>query len=216
MDSLTKEKIKEHYIQKGWVHISSYHNIPDSDKVMDQGIPLRQNYYLYSNWLGISCASRFSSVLAKAYTSQKMYDLSRLLIGENVNLFNDQIVIKMPNDSMTFEPHYDNQYGPNKDNKVHTVNCCWILSDYDKTNGTLEVQNRDNGKWVTLYPKKGDIVAICGDTYHRSGENKGEEPRGLYACVYTESPIYLENFYYQSFYKVCMVGMPTSKETKEI
>jgi ectoine hydroxylase-related dioxygenase (phytanoyl-CoA dioxygenase family) len=75
----------------------------------------------------------------------------------------------------------------------------WILDDFTEENGTLEIQNQDDGEWVTIYPKKGDIVAIQGNTYHRSGKNRSIYSRGLYACVYTESPIYLEGFYTQRF-----------------
>jgi ectoine hydroxylase-related dioxygenase (phytanoyl-CoA dioxygenase family) len=128
-----------------------------------------------------------------------MKNLAREILGDEVYLFNDQIVIKLPNDRLRFEPHKDNQYGPNSDGSIHTVNMSWILDDFTEENGTLEIQNQDDGEWVTIYPKKGDIVAIHGNTYHRSGKNKTIYSRGLYACVYTESPINLEGFYTQRF-----------------
>ena len=73
------------------------------------------------------------------------------------------------------------------------MNLCCILDDFDSP---LDIEGKDG--WVSLYPKRGDVVAIRGDTYHGSPGNKGKA-RGLYACVYTEKPLYMEDFYYSRF-----------------
>ena len=105
------------------------------------------------------------------------------------------MVIKLPYDTMEFQPHYDNQFGPNSDGTIHTVNLSCILDDITTANGGLQVQNIDDGKWIKLYPNKGDIVAINGNTYHKSGRNMTNQSRGLYACVYSQLPIQLDGFY---------------------
>ena len=188
-----------HYRQKGWVVIKYALNPHEVDMVKRNGEDMRLHAADYSTSSGISCAGIFDDRLFRSYTSDTMKELAREILGDEVYLFNDQIVIKLPNDRLRFEPHKDNQYGPNSDGTIHTVNMSWILDDFTEENGTLELQNQDDGEWVTIYPKKGDIVAIQGNTYHRSGKNRSIYSRGLYACVYTESPIHLEGFYTQRF-----------------
>lgn len=188
-----------HYRQKGWVVIKDALNPHEVDMVKRIGEDMRLHAADYSTWSGISCAGNFNDRLFQSYTSDTMKELACEILGDEVYLFNDQIVIKLPNDRLRFEPHKDNQYGPNSDGSIHTVNMSWILDDFTEENGTLELQNQDDGEWVTIYPKKGDIVAIQGNTYHRSGKNRSIYSRGLYACVYTESPIHLEGFYTQRF-----------------
>jgi hypothetical protein len=85
---------------------------------------------------------------------------------------------------------------------IHTVNLSVVLDDFTPWNGTLSLQNEDDGEWVTVYPKAGDIIAIRGSTLHKSTENISMSPRGLYACVYTESPMNMTGFYNTLFEKV--------------
>jgi hypothetical protein len=125
-----------------------------------------------------------------------MYNLAIQFIVEDVYLFNDQIVYKLPDEKFGFNAHYDNQYGPNSDNKIHTVNFCCALDDFESP---LDVKDCTSGEWSSLYPNRGDVIAIRGDTYHSSPYHRGDNPRGLYACVYTEEPLYLKNFYYSKF-----------------
>lgn len=162
--------------------------LTDFEKIREECIKLRKEWTEYSTWKGISCASKYSNVLKQFYF-EELPKLGREFIGEKMYYFNDQAVVKMPNDGMVFLPHYDNFYGPNRDGKIHTVNLLLILDDITKENGSLKVSD------LFLYPKAGDIVAINGNTIHGSGENKSEHPRVCYACVYTESPIQLKGFY---------------------
>lgn len=199
------------YINKGWKHFPSVFTKEEIEPILAIGLDMRKTTEEFSTWSGISCAGRFNNDLFDLYTSQKMLDLSKRILGDTVYFFNDQVVIKLPNENFHFEAHYDNQYGPNKENKIHTCNFCVILSDMDKTNGTLEVKNHDTGEWNRLVLKQGDVVAIRGDTYHRSGINTSQSPRGLYACVYTEQPLELKDFYYTEFNKANVVIQETTK-----
>ena len=40
-----------------------------------------------------------------------MYEIAQQILGDQIWLFNDQIVYKVPRDNMDFKAHYDNQYG---------------------------------------------------------------------------------------------------------
>jgi len=182
------------YKEEGWCHISNYLSEHWTMIVSAIGLEMRHKVSEYSKWKGISCAGRFDYRLTEMYTSMEMYALARQFLGDEMYFFNDQIVYKLPNEeSFAFEPHYDNQYGPNADNEIHTVNLCCILDDFESP---LNVKGKDG--WISLYPKRGDVVAIRGDTYHGSPGNTGNA-RGLYACVYTEKPLYMEDFYYSRF-----------------
>lgn len=151
--------------------------------------------------LHVGCAGAFEEELMNLYTSKFSYDLvSSILETEDIFLFNDQMVYKFPGDQLKFEAHTDNQFGAeNRSGKIHTVNMAWILDDMTDENGTLELQSTNTGEWIKLYPKAGDILAINGNCPHKSGPNNSDNPRGLYACVYSESQINLANYYTEPF-----------------
>jgi hypothetical protein len=181
----------EKYNRDGYVHIEGY--VPQStiEMISPFAMGIRLLAHEYSDWKGVPCAGRHSIMLNDFYESDLMVNLAQSFLGDDCYFFNDQVVYKLPNETtFVFEAHYDNQYGPNMDNKIHTVNCCVILDDFEVP---LDVKSPEG--WVSLYPKKGDIVAIRGDTYHRSAGNTSDKPRGLYACVYTKEPLHLEGFY---------------------
>lgn len=189
----------DHYKHKGWQIFPNALTDDEADTIKMIGEQMRIDVSKYSTWKGIPCAGKFDQTLFSMYTSSIMKFLATQLLGDTVYLFNDQIVIKLPGDSLEFEPHFDNQFGPNSDGTIHTVNMSCILDDITVHNGGLDVKNRDDGQWVKLSPKKGDIVAINGNTYHRSFRNNTERSRGLYACVYTEKPIQFNGYYTQEF-----------------
>lgn len=182
------------YHRYGWCRIPSYHDDSWTDVCGTIGLQLKHRAHELSDWKGISCAGRFDPRLTEMYTDKKMYDLAIQFLGEDVYLFNDQIVYKLPEEHFCFDPHYDNQYGPNADNKIHTVNFSCALDEFESS---LEIQ--DERGWHVFYPCKGDVIAIRGDTYHRSPIHLGTRPRGLYACVYTAEPLYKKDFYYSKF-----------------
>ena len=92
-----------------------------------------------------------------------------------------------------FKPHTDNTAGGNLNEGGNTVNMCVILDDFTDENGTLQIKD------TRVYPKAGDIVAIHGDTPHQSEPNKSDNPRCLYACVYSSEKIVFQNFYQTQF-----------------
>jgi hypothetical protein len=197
-----KYQLANNYQLRGWELISEV--IPKSqiDAIKENALPMRHKSHEFSKWDGISCAGRFNGDLMEFYTSDAMRSVAESILGSKTYLFNDQVVYKLPHDGMTFEAHFDNQYGTNIDGSIHTVNLSVVLDDFTPWNGTLSLQNEDDGEWVTVYPKAGDIIAIRGSTLHKSTENISMSPRGLYACVYTESPMNMTGFYNTLFEKV--------------
>ena len=145
-------------------------------------------------WGGIEMASNLNGYLKKCYTDNFMYDIaSYYLDTTDVYLFNDQVVVKLPNEPFEFHEHFDNQYGPDlgqAQNGVYkTINFSWILDDFTDDSGTLELKNTTTGEWDKIYPNAGDIVGIEGNTLHRSSKNISNDPRRLYACVYSNKNI---------------------------
>jgi hypothetical protein len=86
-------------------------------------------------WNGLELASTLDPNLWKSYTSNFMYDISKLYLESEPYLFNDQVVVKLPDESFYFDPHYDNQFGPQGNHK--TINCCWILTNMPVETGPL-------------------------------------------------------------------------------
>ena len=190
-----------HYKTHGWVHIKNVipQNLIDivtevSQKCKQIAInnantpaPYGSRFY----WQGLGCASKYEPRLLECYKSEVNRRIAiELLQTENIYLFNDQIVLKLPKEDFEFVEHYDNQYSSNQDNRIHTVNLSWILDDFTDDNGTLNISGQK------IYPKKGDIVAIRGDTIHSSKSNISDKSRLLYAFVFTaEEPVIFDNFY---------------------
>jgi len=200
-----------HYREHGWVVLPDI--IPQEylSIAKDKGLPLvkwgqerigtpaiagppTHNFHM-------GCAGAYESELMRIYTSEFSFNLVKEILGtESMFLFNDQMVYKFPGDNLKFEAHYDNQYGAeNKDGKMHTVNMSWVLDDFTEENGALSLKSISTEEWTTVYPKAGSIIAINGNCYHKSGPNNSKNPRGLYACVYSEGQINLANYYKTPF-----------------
>lgn len=159
-------------------------------------------------WQGIDMASSFPLAsteenlkLFNVYTSNFMYDLITDYIPFPY-LFNDQVVVKMPGEEFEFGPHCDNQFGPlPEDKELLTINCMIALDDFTDENGAIKVLDEE---WITLYPKKGDILMIEGNTIHASDNNKSNLPRRAYLCVYSNKSIgknFQKGYYYEPFNK---------------
>ena len=188
------------YNQNGWVHI---HDVIPADIVYElrtRAIKWRHwvmdkinqpcEYGPKYHWNGLGCAGMYDSYLMDFYTSDIMYDVSsKILQTKDVWLYNDQIVVKLPNDNFGFNTHTDNEA-----EGTPSVNLCVILDDFTDENGTLQIRD------TKVYPKAGDIVAIHGDTPHQSEPNKSDIPRCLYACVYSASRINHQKFYTNKFH----------------
>lgn len=197
---MTKEHLAK-YKKEGWVHIKNV--IPSNlmDVVHKASQPLKeislQNLWTpapYGNklhWLGMSCSASYDNTLWQCYKSNINRKIATTLLEtEKIYLYNDQVVLKLSKENFNFKEHYDNQFTNNKDNKIHTINLSWILDDFTEENGTLSIKGK------AIYPNKGDIIAIRGDTMHSSKNNLSDKRRLLYACVFTaDKPVIFENFY---------------------
>ena len=154
----------------------------------------------------ISVASFLSSRLFKYYTSDFMYDIAtELLETDTIHLFNDQIVVKLPNENFKFEIHSDNAYGPHNDlslkGEFKTITCAWILDDFTEENGPVSILNKETNEWDTPLPKKGDMVIWDGDTLHHSSINKSNKERAVWLCVYSTHDLTSFKPYNSDFFK---------------
>ena len=137
-------------------------------------------------WKGLDMASEDSNMslfdkdYLKMVSTSEIYSRIAFEFLDDVYLFNDQLVTKMPKEDFDFEPHQDGAFniGPEFDNLTIMI----ILDDFTKENGTIECYDKD---WKTLYPKSGDIIILNGTTLHRSSKNKSELPRSTYILHYT-------------------------------
>jgi len=200
----------EFYKKYGWVLIKDAINNQTVDTLKEKGLRLRKwvedkigtpsEYGPPTHWQGIGCAGMYDPDLYKFYQSKTMFSIaSYLLEKEDIWLFNDQMVIKLPEDDFGFDIHRDNQFVQGNENgETHTVNLGIVLDDFTDLNGTLEIKD-NNDEWQVIYPTKGDIVAINGNTPHCSSPNYSEDSRGLYACVYSEGQLNSYNFYTSKF-----------------
>lgn len=144
-------------------------------------------------WQGIETAGKLSPTLMRIYKSDFMLELAREYLGNEFYLFNDQVVVKMPNEMFAFEPHYDNQYGQDPEGTFKTINFTWILDDQDRESGQIAL--KESGGWVHPKLEAGDILVLDGNQVHASGVNKTKMPRRNWCCVYAkEKPDHL-NFY---------------------
>ena len=199
MDGFIENTDINFYTDHVYLHLRDQVETDIIDEIKMRG--MKQRSWVYGQPVANPVAGRFDEYIHNFYKSKFMYNLATSLLGkEDIWLFNDQIVIKKPNDNFVFPEHTDNDVvDVNKDYKIETVNISVILDDFTNENGTLEILSQLTKNWITTYPKKGDIVAIRGNTLHRSGENKSSESRGLLACVYTEEKLNVDMFYTEKF-----------------
>lgn len=178
----------------------------------------------------ISVASFLSPELFKYYTSDFMYDIAtELLETDVIHLFNDQIVVKLPNENFKFEIHSDNAYGPHNDLALKgvfkTITCAWILDDFTEENGPVSILNKQTNEWDIPLPKKGDMIIWDGDTLHHSSINNSNKERAVWLCVYSTQdltsikPYNLDffknkNFYSDKFVKGKMLPFTSTYKNK--
>jgi ectoine hydroxylase-related dioxygenase (phytanoyl-CoA dioxygenase family) len=145
-------------------------------------------------WKGIEMASTLQPLLLESYTHPDMFEIAKTYLQvDEPYLFNDQVVVKLPNEEFTFSPHFDNQYGPDPEGalclRFKTINCCQILTNMPLETGPLRCYNKETQQYDILPAKAGDIVVIDGNTLHSSTQNESDKIRALYACVYSTHPI---------------------------
>lgn len=200
-----KYKILENVVPKHYIEYLQDYTLEIKKRIK----PLEGEYKPIGSgiyWKGIDMASSCplssdseNKKLFDLYTSKFMYDIITPYIS-NPFLFNDQIVVKEPHEEFSFEPHRDNQFGPFPDDKdLLTINCMLVLDDFTEENGAISVLDNN---WITLYPKKGDILMIEGNTFHSSKINLSNHPRRAYLCVYSNKSIgkdFQQGYYYNKF-----------------
>jgi len=175
------------------------------DKISELGKP--KSYGTGKWWRGIEMASRESEELFMCYIHPFMQQIVPVFMETtDIWLFNDQAVVKLPNEEFAFPEHFDNQYGPDPEGALNgdfkTINFMWVLTNMPKESGALEIQNQETGEYELIEAKAGDIIAIEGNVYHRSNHNTTDKPRALYACVFSTKCMELEGFY-QAKWKFC-------------
>jgi ectoine hydroxylase-related dioxygenase (phytanoyl-CoA dioxygenase family) len=133
------------------------------------------------------------------------------LLGPNVYLFNEQIVVKAPQHGDSFAWHQDSGYVRFSHQPFLTLWCA--LDDATKENGTVYILPRDinqdasvavheweeNGSNLIGYRgaeqgeiieiPAGSIVAFSSLTMHRTGGNSTDQPRRALVCQYSAAPL---------------------------
>jgi len=146
----------------------------------------------YGRWHDMASASPLASEsenkkLFDIYTSKMMYEISvKYLQTEEVYLFNDQVVVKLPQEEFLYESHRDNEYGPYPVRQdLKTMNCMLVLDNFSDENGAFHIKNKDTRQWESVSLFEGDILVMDGNTYHKSGKNKSDSHRRVYICHYS-------------------------------
>ena len=145
-------------------------------------------------WRGLEMASKLDEKLIAFYLHPFMQQIVAPLFGTaEIYCFNDQVVVKLPGEDFGFNEHNDNQYGPNPlaaaKGEFKTINFMWVLTNQTKESGPISCQNVETGEWEEIIAQAGDLIAIDGNTVHRSSQNTSEKVRAIYACVYSNKPI---------------------------
>jgi hypothetical protein len=216
------EKFKE----DGYIVIDNVVPIDLIDECKDECLSIRNSNEAQI----ISVASFLSPKLFTYYTSDFMYDIAtKLLETDNIYLFNDQIVIKLPDENFEFEKHTDNAYGPHNELALKglfkTITCAWILDDFTIDNGPVSILNKKTNDWDTPLPKKGDMVIWDGNTLHQSSINKSNKERAVWLCVYSTHDLSSfkplnsnffknKNFYSEKFKKGTMIPHTSTHKNK--
>ncbi len=139
-----------------------------------------------------------------------MAELAADLLGPQVYLFNEQIVVKAPQHGDSFAWHQDSGYVPFAHRPYLTVWCA--LDNSTRENGTLFVIPRDlsdlsvtKHEWDTSGAnlvgyqgtEAGDVIEVPAGTavafssvmMHRTGANRTDLPRRALVCQYTAEPL---------------------------
>ena len=194
----------EKFKKQGYIHLKNVISKPLLAHTRYNAIALAKHYRQFEGqprdngsgifWKGLEMASTLQPMLFESYTHKDMLHIARMYLEiDEPYLFNDQVVVKLPGDKFSFDPHFDNQYGPNPKGALKgefkTINCCQILTNMPEETGPLSCFNVETNKYELLPAEAGDIVIIDGNTLHTSTENNSDKIRALYACVYSTHPI---------------------------
>ena len=199
-------EITEQFDRTGYTHFKKV--IPETDVKTVRNIGLSmKNTILEDNLLekpksfgapvysrSIDMSSRLDDTLVSLYTSPWLVKIAKLLLGqETIYLFNDQIVIKLPNEDFLFPEHTDNWFGPDPAGALagtfKSITCCWVLDDMTEFNGPVSILNKETNEWITPMAEAGDMLVWNGNTPHKSGINMSGSPRCVWLQIYSTSNI---------------------------
>ncbi len=149
--------------------------------------------------------------------SSLMAEIAQVTLGDNAYLFNEQWVVKGPEQGMKFAWHQDSGYvkhnDPRAEHKPYLT--CWCaLDDVSENNGTVYVlphskggtkskvfdHNREENTndligyqgddpGIVVEVPAGSIVAFSSYNFHRSGPNTTPNMRRVYLAQYSSEPI---------------------------
>tara|TARA_R100001244_G_scaffold124052_1_gene93857 strand:- start:646 stop:1359 length:714 start_codon:yes stop_codon:yes gene_type:complete len=172
-------------------------------------------------WGGIEMASKLSEDLMMCYIHPFMQQIVPVFLEtQDIWLFDDQVVVKLPNEDFTSPEHCDNQYGPDPEGALNgdfqTINFMWILTNCNKESGALEIKNNKTGKWDLIEAKAGDMIAVDGNTLHRSSKNTTDKPCAIFACIFSSKQLIVKGFHEMKWrFCNCRDGLSNHKLHKE-
>lgn len=159
---------------------------------------------------------RQSPYLWRFLFSPLMAELTQAILGEDVFLFNEQWVVKGPEQGMKFSWHQDSGYVKHRDETKHKpyLSCWCTLDDVSEKNGTVYVLPHSKGgtkntifnhereeitndligyqgddPGIEIEVPAGSIVAFSSYNFHRSGPNTTPNMRRIYLAQYSSEPI---------------------------
>ena len=88
------------------------------DKISELGKP--RNNGTGTWWRGIEMAGTLNEELYMCYLHPIMQQIVPVFMETaDLFLFNDQVVVKLPNEEFSFPEHFDNQYGPDPEGALN-------------------------------------------------------------------------------------------------
>ena len=183
----------------------------DAQGVEKQGINYGRNRYFISN------RYHMSTRLWQFIYSDLMADVAMATLGREVQLFNEQWVVKAAEKGASFSWHQDSGYVKfgHKQTTHRPYLSCWCpLDDVNEENGSVYLlphsrggtknwiadhgQDKDSGDLIgyegddpgiAVEAPAGSIVAFSSYNFHRSGANTTPKMRRVYLPQYSAEPI---------------------------
>ncbi len=150
-------------------------------------------------------------IIDKFAKGQFIKSICKSILGDNVYLFNEQVVNKESKTESKFAWHQDSGY-VGYDHKTYLS--IWIaLCDISENNGALRILPKniesdvkieehtwsekssdlrmevDESKTISCIVNEGSIILFSSRTPHASYPNKSDEDRPAYLCQYSSEPI---------------------------
>ena len=183
-------------------------SVADIDRRIDAGDPTVPSINHKNSRYFVPHAHRLFPDIRSVTFGEKMAGVCRRILGEWVNLFLDQFVVKAAEKGMKFSWHQDAGFITHREVKPYIT--CWIpLDDVTLANGTIYVlpyeragtrdliehvreegsndmvgySGDDPGDPVEV--AAGTLVAFSSHTLHRSGPNTTDSKRRVYLLQYS-------------------------------